>query len=144
MSYLPSLSLSILIWKMGLPALTLQQFWGIKWENASESNYLGGTLNIVLVQLLSHARLFATPWTTAHQASLSYPVYRSLLRFTFSESMILPISSSATLFILCLLSFPESSSFPMSHPFTSGSQSIRTSASVSVLPKSWLVKLPSN
>ena len=87
MSYLPSLSLSILIWKMGLPALTLQQFWGIKWENASESNYLGGTLNIVLVQLLSHARLFATPWTTAHQAFLSSTTSRSLLKLTSIESV---------------------------------------------------------
>ena len=40
---------------MGLLVLTLQQFWGIKWENESESNDLGGTLNIVIVQLLSYA-----------------------------------------------------------------------------------------
>jgi len=29
------------------------------------------TLNRILVQLLSHVQLFATPWTAAHQASLS-------------------------------------------------------------------------
>ena len=28
-------------------------------------------LLLVIVQLLSHVRLFATPWTVAHQASLS-------------------------------------------------------------------------
>ena len=32
-----------------------------------------------LVQLLSHAQLFATPWTEAHQASLSITNSRSLL-----------------------------------------------------------------
>ena len=121
MSYLPSLSLSILIWKMGLPALTLQQFWGIKWENASESNYLGGTLNIVLVQLLSHARLFATPWTTAHQAFLSSTTSRSLLKLTSIES-VMP-SNYLTLCLPLLLSpsvFPRSQSLPMSWVFAPG------------------------
>ena len=32
------------------------------------------------VQLLSHVRLFATPWTAAHQASLSITNSRSLLK----------------------------------------------------------------
>ena len=27
-----------------------------------------------VVQLLSHVRLFETPWTTAHQASLSFSI----------------------------------------------------------------------
>ena len=35
----------------------------------------------------------------------------------------------------CLQSFPASGSFPMSHFFTSGGQSIRVSASTSILPK---------
>ena len=34
-----------------------------------------------LVQLLSHVQLFATPWTAAHQASLSITNSRSLLKF---------------------------------------------------------------
>ena len=46
----------------------------------------------------------------------------------------LTISSSAGLFSFCLQSFPASGSFPMSWHFTSGGQSIRTSASASVLP----------
>ena len=33
------------------------------------------------VQLLSHVRLFAAPWTAAHQASLSITKCRSLLKF---------------------------------------------------------------
>ena len=39
------------------------------------------------VQLLSHVRLFATPWTTAHQASLSITNSRSLLRLMSIESV---------------------------------------------------------
>ena len=46
----------------------------------------------------------------------------------------LTISSSAVLFSFCLQSFPASESFPMSQFFTSGGQSIRASASASVLP----------
>ena len=45
----------------------------------------------------------------------------------------LTISSSAALFAFCLQSFPASRSFPMSQLFETGSQSIGTSASASVL-----------
>ena len=45
------------------------------------------------------------------------------------------ISSSVVPFFSCLHSFPASGSFQMSHLFTSGSQSIGVSASISVLPK---------
>ena len=34
---------------------------------------------VVAVQLLSHVGLFVTPWTAAHQASLSFPISQSLL-----------------------------------------------------------------
>ena len=44
------------------------------------------------------------------------------------------ISSSAVPFSSCLQSFPAPESFPMSQFFTSGGQSIRVSASTSVLP----------
>ena len=33
--------------------------------------YISPHLNFVVVQSLSHVRLFATPWTVAHQAPLS-------------------------------------------------------------------------
>ena len=46
------------------------------------------------------------------------------------------ISSSVTPFSSCPQSFPASGSFPMSRLFISGSQSIGSSASVSVLPMS--------
>ena len=48
----------------------------------------------------------------------------------------LAISSSVVPFSSCLQSFLASESFPMSHQFTSGGQSIGASASASVLPMS--------
>ena len=48
------------------------------------------------VQSLSHVRLFATPWITAHQASLSITNSRSALRLTSIES-VMPSSN----LILC-------------------------------------------
>ena len=39
------------------------------------------------VQLLSHVRLFATPWTAAHQASLSITNSQSLLKLMSKESV---------------------------------------------------------
>ena len=42
---------------------------------------------IVVVQSLSCVWLFATPWTAAHQASLSFTVSWSLLRLVSTESM---------------------------------------------------------
>ena len=87
------------------------------------------------VQSLSRVRLFATPWTTAHQASL-------FITNSWSSSKLIPlswwchptISSSVVPFSSCLQSFPASGSFKMSHFFTSGGQSIGVSASTSVLP----------
>ena len=40
---------------------------------------------IVVVQSLSHARLFATPWNAACQASLSFSISRSLLKLMSTE-----------------------------------------------------------
>ena len=39
------------------------------------------------VQLLSHVRLFATPWTAACQASLSFTISQSLLKLMSIESV---------------------------------------------------------
>ena len=43
----------------------------------------------VVVQLLSHVRLFVTSWTVALQASLSFTISRSLLRLMSTE-MVMP------------------------------------------------------
>ena len=40
---------------------------------------------VVVVHLLSHVQLFATPWTGLHQATLSFTVSQSLLRFMSTE-----------------------------------------------------------
>ena len=39
------------------------------------------------VQLLSHVQLFVTPWTTAHQASLSFTISHNLLKLMSIESV---------------------------------------------------------
>ena len=56
------------------------------WLN--ENNHrLAPFASISSVQSLSRVRLFATPWITAHQASLSITLSRSSLRLTSIESM---------------------------------------------------------
>ena len=86
------------------------------------------------VQSLSHVQLFKTPWTAAHQASLSITNPWNLLKLMSIES-VMPSNH----LILChplLLPpsiFPTIRSFQMSQFFASGGQSIGVSASASVL-----------
>ena len=42
---------------------------------------------VVFVQSLSYIRLFATPWTAARQASLSFTISQRLLNFMSLESV---------------------------------------------------------
>ena len=42
---------------------------------------------VIVVQLLGHVQLFATPWTAAHQASLSFTNSQNLLKFMSIESL---------------------------------------------------------
>ena len=42
---------------------------------------------VAAAQLLSHVWLFATPWTAAHQASLSFTISRNLLKLMSIESV---------------------------------------------------------
>ena len=83
----------------------------------------------------NHVRLFMTPWTAAHQTSLSFTISWSLLKFMSIESVMLSNYRILChpLLLLSLQSFPASGSFPMSWVFTSDGQSI--GASASVLPK---------
>ena len=87
------------------------------------------------VQSLSRVQLFATPWTTACQASLSItnswspPKPMSIELMMPSNHLILCIPFSS-----CPQSFPASGSFQMSQLFASGGQGIGVSASTSVLP----------
>ena len=82
------------------------------------------------VQSLSSVWLFVTPWTAAHQAPLSSPIFQSLLKLMSIELVML----SNHLILCCPQYFPASGSFPMSWFFASGGQSIGASASASVLP----------
>jgi len=92
-------------------------------------------LSFSSVQSLSRVQLFATPWTTAHQASLSITNSRSPPKPMSIESVTHPtILSSVIPFFSCPQSFPTSGSFPMSQFFAWGGQSIGVSASASVLP----------
>ena len=83
--------------------------------NASESRKCNGwrisytwlskdiSSSISSVQLLSHFRVFATPWIAAHQASLSITNSRSSLRLTSIES-VMPSSHLILCHPLLLLS----------------------------------------
>ena len=86
------------------------------------------------VQLLSRVWLFATPWITARQASLSITNSRSSPRLTSIES-VMPSSHLILCCPLLLLPLPASESFPMSQLFAWGGQSTGVSALASFLPK---------
>ena len=68
------------------------------------------------VQSLSCVRLFATPWTAAHQASLSITTSRSLLKLMSIES-VMPSNH----LILCCPLLPPPSIFPTIKLFSSES-----------------------
>ena len=90
---------------------------------------------VVVLQPLSPVQFFATPWTAAHQASLSHTISRSLLKF-MSIELVMPSNHLILCHPLLLLPsiFPSIRSFPMSQFFASGGQSIGASALTSVLP----------
>ena len=79
---------------------------------------------------LQHARL-PCPSPTPRACSNSSP----------SNQWCHPTISSSVVPFSCLQSFPSSGSFPMSQFFTSGGQSIKVSASASVLPKVSIVNV---
>ena len=80
-------------------------------------------------------QLFASPKTASRQASLSFTISQSSLKFTSTSWWCYPtISSSAALFSFCLQSFLASGSFPVSQHFASGSQCFGASVLTSVLP----------
>ena len=91
----------------------------------------------VVVQLLSHVWLSATPWTVARQDSLSLTISWSLPKFMYIES-VMPFNHLILCFplLFCPHSFPALRLFPMSQLFASGDPNIGASASASVLPTS--------
>ena len=93
-------------------------------------------LYINSVQSLSCVRLFATPWITARQASLSITNSWSSPRLTSIES-VMPSNHLILCHPLLLLPPipPSIRVFPMSQLFTWGGQSTGVSALASFLPK---------
>ena len=99
---------------------------------------------VVVIQSPSCAQFFMTPWTAAHQASLSFTISQSLLKLMSIELVMPPnhlilccpllLLPSIALTHVIPTSFPAPGSFPMSRLFLSGGQSIGASASASVLP----------
>ena len=67
----------------------------------------------VVIQLFSHVPLFATPWTAAHQASLSFTTSQSLLKLISIESV---MPSNHLIFCCPLLLLP--SIFPNKRVFS--------------------------
>ena len=89
----------------------------------------------IVVQLLSCGWLFAIPWTTACQASLSFTISQSLFKLVSIESMTPSIHLILCRPLLLLLSiFTSIRVFSVRQLFPSGGQSIRALASASVLP----------
>ena len=89
---------------------------------------------MTIVQLLSRVWLFATPWTAAHQACLSFTISPSLfithvhwVSDAIQPSHPLSPTSPA-------LNLSQHQGLPVSQLFESGGQSFRASASASVLP----------
>ena len=94
-----------------------------------------GPKDIIVVQLLSRIQLFATPWTAARQASLSFTTSLNLLRLVSNES----VMPSNHLILVCRLLLlpsvvPSIRVFTRSWLLTSSGQSIGASTSASVLP----------
>ena len=101
----------------------------VSWEGRT---VLSAVFIRLFVQFLSRVWLFArTPWTAARQASLSFTIFRRLLKLMSIESVM-----PSNLLILCrpllLLPsiFPSIRVFLMSQLFASSGQSVRASASV--------------
>ena len=94
---------------------------------------LGNRVVVIAVQQLS--RLFATPWTAAYQAPLSFTISLSLLKLMPIESV---MPSNHLILCLPLLPLPLISPsirvFSSESALPSGGQSIGASASASVLP----------
>ena len=98
-------------------------------------------------QFSSVAQLCPTLCDPTDCSTPGFPVHHHLLKLTQTHvhqvgDAIQPIASSVVPFSSCFQSFPASGSSTMSQFFTSGGQTIRVLASVSVLPmniQDWIV-----
>ena len=112
--------------------------------STSHYTFLETDRTISSVQSLSCVQLFATPWTAAHQASLSFTVSQSLLKL-ISIELVMPSNH----LILCDPLFLLPSIFPSFRVFSNESVLHITwpkywSFSISISPSneySWLISL---
>ena len=102
--------------------------WNV-WRNTNSS-----WVRFSSVQSLSHVWLFATPWITAHQASLSNTNSQSLLKLIHWVSDAIQLSHPLTCPSPPTFNLSQHQSFLMSRLFASGGQSSGASTSASVLP----------
>ena len=104
-----------------------------QFENISSSALIFISIQFSLVAQLCLTLCYPMDYSTP-----GFPVHHQLTKLAQTHvhrvgDAIQP-SSSVVPFSSCLQSFLASGSFPMSHPFTSGGQSIGVSALASVLP----------
>ena len=70
---------------------THMQMWGNVTTHALpihiENSPSTSVILVVIIQSLSHVRLFVTPWTAAHQASLSLTISQSLIKLMSIKSV---------------------------------------------------------
>ena len=104
------------------------------WKQSSGT----GEWRTTSVQFSSVTQSCTTLCDPMNRSTPGLPVRHQLLEFTQSyihwvDDAIQP-SHPVVRFSSCLQPFPASASFPMNQLFTSGGQSIRVSASMSVLP----------
>ena len=78
---------SVAVWQTGEQGPTFQTL-RLPWCLSDWRGLNAVSCPIIVVRSLSHVRLFATPWTTAHQASLSVTNFWSLLKLTSIESVV--------------------------------------------------------
>ena len=122
------LNLLICICPSGSPSLV--ELWLTYWCNNLYGNARSPDwANQFFLFLFSHSAMSnsKTPWTAAHQASLSFTIFQSVIK-PMSIEVVMPSNH----FILCcplLLPsiYPSIRSFPMSWLFASGGQSTRAS-----------------
>ena len=124
------------LWGSGIPPSLNQQADSHPWRPQGSPSFCFFLLIAFVVHSLSLVLLSATPWTAAHQASLSFTNSWSLLKF-MSFELVMPSNHLILCHPLLLLPsiFPSIKDFSnMSQLFVSGGQSIGLSASTSILP----------
>ena len=72
-----------------------------------------GSAVAVVINFLSRVQLFVTPWTAAHQASLSFTISRSLLKLSYRVGDAIHHLILCRPFSPCPQSLPASGSFPV-------------------------------